>query len=82
MNKEVADLHSKKGIEGVGGQGEQERGNTKRYLFSLIHSSPITRKNKNHNEHSSNYIHQGEKGGNNAILVNIAQGLGSWCTHK
>lgn len=36
MNKEVADLHSKKRIEEVGGQGEQERENTKRHLLSLI----------------------------------------------
>lgn len=36
MNKEVADLYSKKGIEGVGERGEQEGENTKRHLFSLI----------------------------------------------
>lgn len=36
MNKEVADLYWKKGIEGVGEQGEQEGENKKRHLFSLI----------------------------------------------
>jgi len=36
MNKEVADLQSKKGIKGVEGQGEREGENTKRHLFSLI----------------------------------------------
>lgn len=38
--------------------------------------------NKNCNEHTSNYIHHGKKGGDNAILVDAAQGLGICCAHR